>query len=74
MNNERIITDEIKYKAIHVLDYFNFDRKHTIAHLLLSLDLLYSVKAPEEMMKTYQDVLYYVSKVWVDDGIQRRVI
>ena len=60
----RDITPEVKFKALHIIDYFDKSRSHAIAHLLLTLEMMYNFGRPQEEIKLYQDVLYYVSKVW----------
>jgi hypothetical protein len=61
---ERIIDEKVMHKGIHILDYFQFDIKMTVSHLLLTLEMMYNHKIGQDEIVFYQNVLYWVTRVY----------
>lgn len=60
----RNINEEVIQKGSHLLDYFDFSIKHTVSHLLLTLEMMYNNKIGSDKIELYQNVLYWVTKIY----------
>lgn len=61
---ERVIDEKVMNKGIHILDYFDFNIKMAVSHLLLTLEMMYNNKLGQDQILFYQNVLYWVTRVY----------
>ena len=61
---ERIIDEKVMRKGIHLLDYFDFNIKMAVSHCLLTLELMYDKKIGQDEVVFYQNVLYWITRVY----------
>jgi len=58
------IKDSVKWKAHKILDAFDGNVNYCVSHCLEMLDTLHSTKAEFSVVEFYQDVLFYVTRVY----------
>lgn len=61
---EKKIKDSVKWKAHKIIDAFEGNIKHCVSHCLEMLDTLHSTKAKFSVIEFYQDVLFYLTRVY----------
>jgi len=72
MSITRNTSEEVVQKGSYILDYFDFSIKHTVSYLLLTLEMMNDNKIGNDEIKFYQDVLYWVTRVYKPkDGINK---